>query len=107
MDVKFSNNLFLAVAELNKFKQSLGENGWKMFAKNLVKQFGIAQNTGNTMFLPVPKSGVSEVVTIQPGVAFDSDMNAIVLENSIDVSVPAAQLTGDLKYWLIWNFKIT
>ena len=101
MDVKFSNNLFLAVAELNKFKQSLGENGWKMFAKNLVKQFGIAHNTGNTMFLPVPKSGASEVVTIQPGVAFDSNMNAIVLENSIDVSVPAAQLTGNLKYWLI------
>lgn len=101
MDVKFSNNLFLAVAELNKFKQSLGENGWKMFAKNLVKQFGIAQNTGNTMFLPVPKSGVSEVVTIQPGVAFDSNINAIVLENAIDVSLPAAQLTGDLKYWLI------
>ena len=101
MDVKFSNNLFLAVAELNKFKQSLGENGWKMFAKNLVKQFGIAQNEGNTMFLPISNSGVSEVVTIQPGIAFDSNMNIIVLENPVDINLPASQLTGDLKYWLI------
>ena len=101
MEVKFSDNLFLAVAELNKMKQSLGEKGWKVFAKNLVSQFGIAQNEGNTMFLPIRKSGTNEVITIQPGVAFDSNMNIIQMDNSIDISVPAAQLTGDMKYWLI------
>ena len=77
MDIKFSNNLFLSVAELNKFKQSFGEKGWKVFAKNLVKQFGIAQTDNNTQFLPTP-SGESEVITIRPGIAFDSDMNIIV-----------------------------
>ena len=106
MDIKFSNNLFLSVAELNKFKQSLGEKGWKVFAKNLVKQFGIAQTDNNTQFLPTP-SGESEVITIRPGIAFDSDMNIIVLKESVNVSVPAAQLTGDLKYWVILRHKTT
>lgn len=101
MDVKFSNNLFIAVAELNKFKQSLGEKGWKVFAKNLVKQFGIAQNDGNTFFLPIRKSGTDEVVTIQPGIAFDSEMNIIQMDKAIDISVPVAQLSGDAKYWFI------
>ena len=106
MDIKFSENLFLATAELNRFKQSLGENGWKMFAKNLVKQFGIAQ-TNEAKFLPIQKSGVDEFITIKPGIAFDSDMNIIVLKDEVDINVPSAQLTGDLKYWVILRHKTT
>lgn len=107
MDIKFSDNLFLATAELNKFKQSLGEKGWKIFAKNLVKQFGISKAKDTAQFLPIPKSGVSEYITIKPGIAFDSDMNIVILENAVDIHVPADQLTGDLKYWVIIRHKTT
>ena len=107
MDVNFSNNLFISSAELNRFKQSLGEKGWKVFAKHLVKQFGIANSGNNTYFLPAAKTGETEVITIRPGVAFDSDMNIISLEQATDISLPIAQLTNGSKYWIILSHKTT
>ena len=104
MDVKISENLFLHVAELNKIKQSLGDNGWKMFAKNIITQFGIVKNEGNNMFLPILNTSISETITIQPGIAFDANVNIIKLDSPIDVSVPASQLTANMKYWVILKY---
>lgn len=107
MDIKFSSNLFLSVEELNRFKSSLGEKGWKRFVKSIVSQFGIAVNENNTNFIPLIKSGVSETITIQPGIAFDSDVNAIVLDSAVDINLPASQISGDTKYWIILRYAST
>ena len=107
MDIKFSSNLFVSVEELNRFKSSLGEKGWKRFVKSIVSQFGIAVNENNTNFIPLIKSGVSETITIQPGIAFDSDVNAIVLDSAVDINLPASQISGDEKYWIILRYAST
>lgn len=108
MEVKLSPNLFLSVEELNRLKSSLGENGWKRFAKSLVSQFGIAMIPGNTNFSPINSSGGnSQVLTISPGIAFDADMNAIILTQSRNIELPANQLSGDNKYWIIVRYKST
>ena len=107
MDVKFSENLFISVEELNRLKSSIVENGWKRFAKNLVSKFGIAVNENNTNFIPIVNSMARDTLTIQPGIAFDSDMNIIVLDSAVDVSLPHGQLANNEKYWLVLRHAIT
>jgi len=107
MDVKFSENLFISVEELNRLKSSIAENGWKRFAKNLVSKFGIAVNENNTNFIPIVNSMARDTLTIQPGIAFDSDMNIIVLDSAVDISLPHGQLANNEKYWLVLRHAIT
>lgn len=107
MDVKFSENLFISVEELNRLKSSIVENGWKRFAKNLVSKFGIAVNENNTNFIPIVNSMARDALTIQPGIAFDSDMNIIVLDSAVDISLPHGQLANNEKYWLVLRHAIT
>lgn len=107
MDVKFSENLFISVEELNRLKGSIVENGWKRFAKNLVSKFGIAVNENNTNFIPIVNSTAVDTLTIQPGIAFDSDINIIVLDSAVDVSLPHGQLENNEKYWLVLRHAIT
>ena len=107
MDVNFSPNLFISVEELNRFKSSIVENGWKRFAKNLVSKFGIAVNENNTNFIPIVNSTAEDTLTIQPGIAFDSDMNIIVLDSAVNVSLPHGELSNNEKYWLVLRHAIT
>lgn len=107
MDVKFSENLFISVEELNRLKSSIGENGWKRFAKNLVSKFGIAVNDNNTNFIPIINSTETDTLTIQTGIAFDADMNIIVLDSAVNASLPHSQLASGYKYWLILRHAIT
>ena len=107
MEVRISNNLFLGVAELNRLKKSLGEEGWKRFIRNFIRKYGIIRNNDNTNFLPIKKSGVDEVLTIQPGIAFDADMNAIIIDTPIDISLPSSMLSGDNKYWIVIRYGST
>ena len=60
----------------------------------------------NTNFIPIVSSN-PETITIQPGIAFDSDMNIIVLDSEIDVSVSREQLENGLKYWLVLRHAVT
>ena len=41
MDIKFSPNLFLEVAELNRFKRSMVDDGYKKAIKCLARSFGV------------------------------------------------------------------
>lgn len=110
MDVKFSENLFISVEELNRLKSSIGENGWKRFAKNLISKFGIAVNENNTNFIPINISTpeTPDLFSIQKGIAFDADMNAIVLDESVNVSLPSDTILGSgYKYWLVLRHAIT
>lgn len=108
MEVNLSPNLFLSVEELNRLKSSLGENGWKRFAASLVSQFGIAMIPGGTNLSPTNTSGGnSQILTISPGIAFDADMNAVVLKETRTIELPANQLSGDNKYWVVIRYKST
>lgn len=104
MEVNFSPNLFLSVEELNKLKDSLSDSGWKRFAKNLVSQYGIAMVSGGTNFSPKPASGTAETLSILPGIAFDKDMNAIVLNAEYSLELPASAISGNNKYWVIVRY---
>ena len=61
MDVNFSENLFLEVKELNRFKKSIVDNGYKRLFQNLIKRYGIAQNADNAFFKVSKKDGEESV----------------------------------------------
>lgn len=107
MEVNLSPNLFLSVEELNRLKRSFGEDGWKRYAKSTAVQFGIALVKNAANFSPIKKSGTDQTLTISRGIAFDADMNAIVLANDVDIELPYEQLTGNDKYWVIIHYKPT
>lgn len=88
MDVKFSENLFLEVKELNRFKKSIIDDGYKRLFKNLIKQYGISESDGNTYFKVSKKLDDANKIVINKGIAFDDDLNAIVLREDrvVDIS---------------------
>lgn len=107
MEVNLSPNLFLSVEELNRLKRSFGEDGWKRYAKSTAVQFGIASVKNGANFSPIKKSGTDQTLTISSGIAFDADMNAIILANDVDIELPYEQLTGGDKFWVIIHYKPT
>lgn len=93
--LKISENLFLETAELNRLVEFLTDDGYKRILKSIVKNYGIVRNTGNTYFKVTQKS--SGVVTINAGLAFDSNLDAIVMEEDLDLSVADTSVNR----WLI------
>ena len=85
--LKFNNNLFLEVNELQRFKKFIDDDGYKRILKVLVKNDGIVQNASNSYFKASPKAGSSNIVTVNAGIAFDSNMEAIVMENDLDITI--------------------
>lgn len=101
--LKLSPNLFIEVNELNKLIDFLENNGYKLIVKQLVKEFGIAQDKNNTMFKVSHKSGTDNVVTINAGVAIDSNINLIRLLENVDVTIPE---TED-RQWIAVSYATT
>lgn len=101
--LKLSPNLFIEVNELNKLIDFLENNGYKLIVKQLVKQFGIAQDKDNTMFKVSHKSGTDNVVTINSGVAIDSNINLIRLLENIDITIPETTE----KQWIAVSYATT
>lgn len=85
--IKFSENLFLEVAELQRLVKFLADDGYKLAMKSLSKSFGIVENSGNTYFKVTNKAGTSDTVVINPGIAFTTEMDAIVMENALEMQV--------------------
>lgn len=83
--LKISPNLFLEVNELNKFREFIEEQGWKRALKSLIKQFGIVENETNSCFKVTNKD--NSAIVINAGIAFDNNMDAIVMENDLELSV--------------------
>ena len=77
--VKISKNLFLEVNELNRLVKSLEDDGYKRILRNLITKYGIVRDENNTYFKVTKNSGTTNVITINAGLAFDSNLNAIVL----------------------------
>lgn len=95
--IKFSENLFLEVAELQRLVKFLSDDGYKLAMKSLSKSFGIVENSGNTYFKVTNKAGTSNVVTINPGIAFTTAMDAIVMEKALDMEI----LNTGVNRWLV------
>lgn len=101
--LKLSPNLFIEVNELNKLIGFLDNDGYKLIIKQLVKEYGIAQNSNNTMFKVSHKLGTDNVVTINSGIAIDSNINIINLEQDMDITVPYTTN----KQWLAISYATT
>ena len=99
--LKISENLFLEVAELNRFQKFITEDGYKLALKSMVKKFGIVQNTDNTFFKVTKKS--NDTILINAGIAFDPDFNAIRKEEDTELRVSN---TG-VKRWIILSYATT
>lgn len=95
--LKFSENLFLEVNELQRLVKFLADDGYKLAMKSLSKSFGIVENKGNTYFKTTNKAGTSNVVVINPGVAFTTEMDAIVMENALEMRI----LNTGINRWLV------
>lgn len=99
--LKCSENLFLEVNELNRLVKFIEDDGWKRAFKAIVCKYGIVKNAENNYFKPIKKT--NEVLTINSGLAFDSDMNAIVSSNATDIVI---QNSG-VKKWVVIQRSIT
>lgn len=85
--LKFSENLFLEVNELQRLVKFLSDDGYKLAMKSLSKSFGIVENSGNTYFKVTSKPGTPNTVVINPGVAFTTAMDAIVMEKALEMQI--------------------
>lgn len=101
--LKISPNLFLEVNELNKLVQFLGEDGYKPLLKHLTKSFGIAQNENNTYFKVSRKNEAQNIVIINAGVAFDPNLNRILLLEDKELEIPN---TGN-NQWILISYAST
>lgn len=101
--LKFSSNLFLEVNELQRFNKFLEEDGWKRAMKAISKNFGIVANASNSYFKVTARSGSNSVIVINAGIAFDSNMDAIVMTDDLELSVGN---TGSNR-WVILSRAVT
>lgn len=101
--LKFSENLFLEVNELQRLVKFLADDGYKLAMRSLTKSFGIVENNGNTYFKVTNKAGTSNVVVINPGIAFTTEMNAIVMKNALEMQISN---TG-VNRWLVLSRAVT
>jgi len=95
--LKLSENLFLEVKELNRLVKFLTDDGYKRLLQSIIKSNGIVKNTSNNNFKTTAKVGTSNVITINSGLAFDSNLDAIVMDNNLEMTI---ENTG-VKRWLI------
>lgn len=95
--LKFSENLFLEVNELQRLVKFLSDDGYKLAMKSLSKSFGIVENTGNTYFKVTSKAGTANSVVINPGIAFTTSMDAIVMDTALEMQITN---TG-MNRWLV------
>lgn len=95
--LKFSENLFLEVNELQRLVKFLADDGYKLAIKSMSKSFGIVENSGNTYFKVTAKAGTANTVIINPGVAFTTDVDAIVMENALEMQI----INTGVNRWLL------
>lgn len=101
--LKITSNLFLEVAELERFRKFIEDDGYKVFVKYLTKSYGIAQNSDNTLFKVSQKSGSSNTITVNAGVAFDNNLNIILLKEDKDIQIT----NSGTKKWIVVSYAST
>jgi hypothetical protein len=92
MEFKYASHLFLGLQELNWFKKSVQEKGYKSTILPLIAQFGVIKTPLDTAFdaLRVIQGSTAAKLTIKAGNALDSSMNQITVLNDLvdEITVP-------------------
>lgn len=102
--LKLSSNLFLEVNELQRFSKFIDEDGWKQALKSFITKFGIVQNSSNEQpFLVQKVSSESSRITVNSGLAYDSDLNAIVIKEPVELNISNVGQTR----WLILSYGVS
>lgn len=101
--LKFSANLFLEVNELQRFHKFLADDGWKRMMRLVTKRFGIIENDNNSFFKVTKRSNSNSTIVINAGIAFNSNLDAIVLSNALEMTVAN---TGTPR-WIILSRGVT
>ena len=96
MYINFSSNLFLEKAELQRFKESLDDNGFRKFIINNSLSFGLVKNTNDSTF----SNGLIQIISdstvrIESILAVDNK-GLIIDREGIDIEVP----NDNLWYWV-------
>lgn len=101
--LKLSENLFLEVNELQRLVYFLETEGYKRLLKNIVKSYGIVKNDSNTNFKVTQKAGTTNTVIINAGIAFDSNLDAIVMNSNLELTI---ENTG-IKKWIVLSRDVS
>lgn len=92
MELNFANNLFLGKEELNHLKESLGDKGYRRMFQQLVKDYGVVKLDSDTSFsyLKVVQGTLNGQITINTGVAIDSNIDTIDIESDLidELTIP-------------------
>lgn len=95
--LKISNNLFLEVNELNALVKCLEEDGYKRLFKSIVNNYGVVKDKNNSYFKVSNKPGSNEHIIINKGLAYDTNLNAILLNEDLEI-----QISGkDVPQWVV------
>ena len=101
--VNISPNLFLEVNELNRMRRFIEDDGYKLIIKNLTKAFGVASGVNGDYFKVSVRAGTSDTVTINAGLAFDSDLNIINLKEDTDLTIPYSTV----RQWIVVRHAVS
>lgn len=101
--LKVSENLFLEVAELNRLVQFLKQDGYELVIKSLIKSYGIVPNAANSNYKVTAKAGTTNGITINSGIAFDTQLRAILMEQNLEMVV---ENTGSTR-WVVLQYLPT
>lgn len=94
MNLNFTNNLFLGKEELDHFKESLSDKGYRRMFSQIVESYGVVKTSSDTAFdaLKVVPGTANGLLSINSGTAIDSNIDVMsVLSNQID----ALTIAGD------------
>lgn len=78
MDLKLSPDLFLGLQELQYFKDSIKDEGYKKLFQKSVSRYGVVKTPTDTLFTSLKViAGSSNKVTIKAGIAIDKNIQFI------------------------------
>lgn len=109
--LQFSENLFLGLAELNRFQKFLSDEGFRRHSLINTSDFGIVEkstfpdlgNIEKSDAFYVKKAGTPfEDVVVNKGIAFDSDANLIINQNLKNITIP----NNSIWYWLKISYDV-
>lgn len=84
MDLKLSPDLFLGLQELQYFKNSIKDEGYKKLFQKSVSRYGVVKTPTDTLFTSLKViAGSSNKVTIKAGIAIDKNIQFIEVLNDL------------------------
>lgn len=98
-----SENLFLEVAELNQNNKFMKEDGYVPLIKAMIKNPGILSDGSYSYFKVYETSGVSNSVTVSPGIAYTGNLDRIVSKEAQTFNIP----NDGTKRWIILSRAVS